>query len=624
MERRLSAILAADMVGYSRLMEADEIGTLERQRVHRVELINPEITKYRGRIVKELGDGILVEFPSVVQAVQCAVTIQRQMPFREAEEASERRIQYRIGINLGDIVTEGDDIFGDGVNIAARLEQLADPDGICISGTTYDQLKSTVEVGYQSLGEVKVKNIGRPIRAYRVLTDPVQAGLNLENPARRWMAWPLVASLALAITIGYGIWWWSAQSNTQTEKISDGTIASSFEPSIAVLPFANLSGDASESYFAEGIAEDIATDLSNVAGLTVASISSARARKADPDNLKKIAARLGVSHLVEGTVRRSKNRIRITAKLIDPKSGNQIWAERFDRNPEDIFSIQDEITGRVIDQLSAIFDDRKLTIKKRAYTPDPVAYDYYLRGRAQRIPPTPENLKSAFASFNKAIEIDPKFAGGYSGAAFASILAASDSTNTPSSARQLLSNARKLSEKAVELDPEFGPGWSSLAETYLRAGQHKKGLEAIKKAIEFAPSDSLMRANYGRFLGYIGQANEGVEQVKQAMRMSPDSLPLLFFLGSNQRAAGSYLEAINSLVDHRKRLGGRIMPAPTLQLAAAYSQAGQSANAAKTVAALLKVTPGINVSKANRMHVYQSQEDVMKFSKALQNAGLPN
>lgn len=623
-QRRLTAIVAADVAGFSRLMSANEERTIDELRSHRAEVFERELARFGGRIANTAGDSLLIEFPSAVDALKYSIDVQRELSERNQSKLPEERLEFRIGINVGDVVAEGNDLLGDGVNVAARIEGLASPGGICLSRSARDQVRDRLDVGLEDLGEVEVKNISRPVRIFRVVDKNVPNDKKKPPQKNRAAGWiSSAAATVILITIGAGTWWWFTQPNSRSAEQSENQLESAEKPAIAVLPFANLSGEKSESYFSRGITEDIATDLSNVSGLLVASSSTAKKLKLNENDPVSAAAKLDIGHLIEGTVRRSAGNIRITAKLIDVKTGNQIWAERFDRKSEDIFAIQDEINKRVVEQLSTIFNANSFQIKKRGYTPKPMAYDYYLRGRAQRIPPTPENLKSAFASFNKAIEIDPKFAGGYAGAAFATILAAVDSTDGSTSVKKQLSQARMLAERAVELDPEFGPGWSSLAEVYLRLGQHDDGLEAIKKAIQFAPSDALMRANYGRFLGYIGRAPEGIEQVKIAMRMNPDGLPLLFFLGLNQWGAGNVQEAINSLTDHRKRLGGRILPAPTLQLAAAYSQAGNLDQAQKTVVALLEVVPSITVAKAMKMHPYKGENDQRIFIEALRASGLP-
>lgn len=288
-----------------------------------------------------------------------------------------------------------------------------------------------------------------------------------------------------------------------------------------------------------------------------------------------------------------------------------------------MFAIQDEIAGRVVRQLSETLRGISLKQAERTYTPKVEAYDLYMKGRAERIPPTPPNLKSALAKFEKAIEIDPKFAGGYAGASFARALihAAWGGNVGPVDAQ--LDQALALGRKAVEIDPEFGPAWGSLAEAYFRKGRHAEALEAVQKAMAAAPSDSLMRARYGRFLGYVRRSAEGLAQVRQAMRMSPDSLPLLYFLALNYRAAGEFDQAIEALRAHRKRLGGRILPAPTCQLIAALVQAGRADEARAEAQGLLAKFPKYTARQAARSHVYKEAEDMKKFVLALREAGLP-
>jgi adenylate cyclase len=292
MERRLSAIFAADMVGYSRLMEADEVGTLNRQKAHRAELFDPALKDFHGRIVKEMGDGVLVEFPSVVEAVQCAVIIQQGMADREAEVPDDLCIQYRIGINLGDIIIDEDDIFGDGVNVAARLEQLAEPGGVCISGTAYDHLKSKVEVGYESLGDVQVKNIKQAVRAYKILTDPDQVGETIGDKrikfaiTRRFAA---IAAVLLIAIIGSGAWWWSIQPDIEPADPQKYVHDLPNKPSIAIMPFANLSGEKQQEYFADGFTEDLITNVAQSRELFVIARNSTFTYKGRAVKIQQVA-----------------------------------------------------------------------------------------------------------------------------------------------------------------------------------------------------------------------------------------------------------------------------------------------------------------------------------------------
>ena len=304
-QRRLAAILAADMVGYSRLIGDDEEGTIARQKAHRAEMIDPVIASHGGRIVKTMGDGLLVEFPSVVDAVKCAVEVQQAMSDREADVSEDRCIQYRVGINLGDIVIDGDDILGDGVNVAARLEGLADPGGICISGDAYRQVLGKIDQSFEDMGERVLKNIAEPVRAYRVMLD-------------RELAVPGAEPLPLPD-----------------------------KPSIAVLPFDNLSGDPDQDYFADGITEDIITALSRIGWLFVIARNTTFTFRGTAVDVAAVAKELGVRYILEGSVRKAGNRVRITAQLIDGETGNHIWAERYDRELEDIFAVQDEITENI-------------------------------------------------------------------------------------------------------------------------------------------------------------------------------------------------------------------------------------------------------------------------------------
>ncbi|MDX1402665.1 MAG: adenylate/guanylate cyclase domain-containing protein, partial [Kiloniellales bacterium] len=327
MERRLAAVLAADMVGYSRLMAKDEAGTIARQKRHRADLIDPKIAQYGGRIVKTTGDGLLVEFASVVDAVQCSLEIQAAMPKREADQSEDRRIRYRIGINLGDIVLDGEDILGDGVNVAARLEGLADPGGVMISDGVYQNIQGKLQVSFQDLGLLSLKNMERKVRAWKW----VDAAVSDKNSLH------------------------SGPPLTQPEK-----------PSLAVLPFDNLSNDPDQEFLADGIAEDVITELSKFKSLFVIARCSSFAFKGQALDAKEISHKLGVRYVVEGSVRRSGNRVRITAQLIDANEDKHIWAERYDRDLEDIFSLQDEVTVAVVSaiepQLS--FSERKRALRK--------------------------------------------------------------------------------------------------------------------------------------------------------------------------------------------------------------------------------------------------------------------
>jgi len=335
MERRLTAILAADVVGYSRLMGEDEVGTLERLKVCRRELVDPAIKEFHGRIIKLMGDGALVEFASVVDAIQCAAMIQRRMADRNNGTADARLIRFRIGVNLGDVIVDENDIYGDGVNIAARLEAMAEPGGVCISGTAFDHAVHKVDVGFASLGEQHLKNIADPVRAYRLLLDPAASGKVTAAPHRPGSRVMILAGAAvLAIAAIAGIFAW--------QKFSMPS-----RPSVAVLPFANLGGDPGQDYFADGITEDLITDLTKLSGLDVIARNSVFAYKDKPAALTDVARDLGVRFVVEGSVRRTGEQIRLNAQLVDTATGENLWANRFDRGMAGVFAVQEEMSGEI-------------------------------------------------------------------------------------------------------------------------------------------------------------------------------------------------------------------------------------------------------------------------------------
>lgn len=620
-QRRLAAIVAADVAGYSRLIGADEERTIAALQRHRTKIIDPMLSQHNGRIANTAGDSLLIEFQSAVDAVRWSIGMQKAIAAENHAVPEDRRIRYRIGINVGDVVSHDDDLLGDGVNVAARLEALAEPGGICLSRSTRDQVRDRLDLDLHDLGEIEVKNIARPVRVFRVLSE----GEVMSSPPRgtvvqrRHIAFAVIAMVVIA---GVAIWWIPQTPGDALDLDLQSTHVSP-QPSIAVLPFANLSDDQGQSYFADGMTEDITTDLSRVSGLSVTSQLATRRFRSNGGDPLDIAAELGVGHLLEGSVRRSGDTVRITAKLIDAVSGEQLWAERFDRRTRDIFAIQDEISDRVVKQLSDTFNGVVLNRKARSYKPNVEAYDLYIRGRAQRIPPTPPNLKAAMQSFNRAIELDPKFAGGYAGASYVHVLIYSEPGTADQASIKHLDTALKLARKAVELDPEFGPAWGSLAEAYFRRRDFDKALKAVQTAIRLAPSDSLMRASYGRFLGHVGRAEEGIAEVKAAMRMSPDSLPMLYFLGANYRAHKDFDLAIEALTEHRKRLGGRVLPSPTVQLIAAYVQAGMIEAARKEVVKLLNVAPDYAAGLSVRTSPYKDPEDEKLFLDALVKAGLP-
>src|SRR6267154_204521 len=377
MERRLTAILAADVVGYSRLMGANESGTVTALETLRSDFINPKIGEHQGRIVKLTGDGMLVEFPSVVNAVACAAEVQRGVRDRNKGVPPDRRIEFRIGVNVGDVIVQGEDILGDGVNVAARLESIAPPGGITISGPARDHLGNRLDLTFEDMGERRLKNIERPIRVYSI---------SLDTPSNR------EADVAAA---------------TSGED----------KPSVAVLPFTNMSGDPEQEYFSDGITEDIITDLSKVSGLSVVARNTAFTYKGKNVEVSEVAKRLGVDFVVEGSVRKAGSRVRVTGQLINAKDDRHLWADRYDRDLTDIFAIQDEITHAIVEQLKVKLLPQERKSISRAPTDNVEAYTYYLRGRQFIQRASKSNYQLARRMFAKAVELDPAYARAYAGIA---------------------------------------------------------------------------------------------------------------------------------------------------------------------------------------------------------------
>ena len=521
MERRLSAIMAADVVGYSRLMGTNEVGTLTALKGHRSELIDPAIARHQGRIVKLTGDGMLVEFPSVVSAVECAADVQLQMRERNADVAEDRRIEFRIGVNLGDIIVDDDDIFGDGVNVASRIEGVAKPGGVAVSAAVRDNVSNKLDVEFEDMGEQELKNIEFPVRVYHV-----QLGSGSDRSKR--------SASALGLS--------------EAEK-----------PSIAVLPFNNMSGDPEQEYFSDGITEDIITDLSKVSALFVVGRNTSFTYKGKSQQLQQVAAELGVKFLLEGSVRKAGQRVRITGQLIDGSTGGHLWADRYDRDLTDIFAIQDEITKTIVEQLKV----RLLPEEKKAIGQAPTAsveaYTYFLRGREFFNNSTRWFLMLARQMFAKAVEIDPSFARAYAGMAncdtrlvgwygepipFDTILAtagkalaiAPDLAEAHAARGEALSGcgeeeeARKAFERALEIDVNCFEANLFFARHWARHGQAEKAIPYYVRAVEVQPDDYQAPLLLDQALRTLGRDEEaagygklGIKRAEQALLRHPES-----------------------------------------------------------------------------------------------------
>ena len=407
MERRLAAILVADVAGYSRLMEADEEGTLRRLRAKLHDLFEPKIGEHHGRLVKTTGDGLLAEFQSVVEAVRCAIAVQRGAVDRDSSLPEVQRIRFRIGINLGDVIVEDGDIYGDGVNVAARLESLAEAGGVLLSGTAYDQIKKKIDVGFAFLGEQQVKNIAEPIRVYRVLMDPKDAGRTVRITKKPIGTWLATGAVILLIVASVGAWLRSRDVKTEAPFAAHLPLPD--KPSIAVLPFTNMSDDPKQEYFADGITDDLITDLSKISGLFVIARNSSAKYKNGTMAIAQVSGELGVRYILEGTVQRAGDQVRINAQLIDSSSGGDVWADRFDGSLDDVFSLQDRVTRSIADTLAVKLTQAQELSLGQKETSVAAAYDAFLKGWAHYLLNSPDEYAKAIPYFEEAIGLDPNY-----------------------------------------------------------------------------------------------------------------------------------------------------------------------------------------------------------------------
>jgi TolB-like protein/class 3 adenylate cyclase len=576
-ERRLAAILAADVAGYSRLMGIDEEGTLASLKAHRRDLVDPKIAEHRGRIVKTTGDGALVEFGSAVDAVRCAMEIQRVMAERNVSMPEDHRIEFRIGINVGDIIVDSGDIYGDGVNIAARVEALASPGAICLSDNAYQQIKGKLVVDVSDMGEQQLKNITQPIRVYRVRLD---------------------------------------------EKIAGATPALPDKPSIAVLPFNNMSGDPEQEYFADGMVEDIITALSRFRHLFVIARNSSFTYKGRAVDIKQVGRELGVRYVLEGSVRKSANRVRITGQLIDALTGSHLWADRFDGDLEDIFDLQDRITSSVVGAIAPKLEQAEIERAHRKPTENLDAYDYYLRGMTNFYQMTKEAQSEALRLFHKAIEIDPNFAAAHGMAAWCYAQRKSNGWMTDR-LRETADTAR-LARRAVELGKEDALALSSGGFALAYVADDLDGPAFVERALLLNPNLASAWYLSGRAKVWLGEPEVAIEHLAKAMRLSPLD-PLMFGLqhttGLAHFLAGRYEEA---LIWESKALRERPGLLPALRLVTASNAlAGKLEEAKKALARLLELDPTLRISNLRDYSMVHRPEDFAKYADGLRKAGLP-
>jgi len=584
MARRLAAILAADVVGYTRLVETDEAGTVARLTTLREDVLAPLIADHGGRIVKLIGDGFLVEFASLVDAVGCAVEWQTAVARHEAELGENRRFSFRIGVNLGDVIVEGDDLYGDGVNVAARLEGLAEPGGICLSGDAYRQVRGKIEWPVEDLGEREVKNLSEPLRVYRIA---------LEH-----------ASLADSPSPGAAL--------PLPEK-----------PSIAVLPFTNMSGDPDQDYFADGMVEEIITALSHMRWLFVIARNSSFTYKGRAVDVKQVGRELGVRYVLEGSVRKAGERVRITGQLIDASTSAHLWADRFDGTLEDVFDLQDQVAESVVGAIAPRLEQAEIERAKRKPTESLGAYDYFLRGMASVHTWERDAHEKALSHFYKAIELDPNFASAYGMAA--RCYSWRKACGWMVEPEKETAEAVRLARRAAELgrDDALALCTAGMALAYV-AGQLEDGDALIERALALNPNLAWAWMFSGWVKVWLGEPEVGIEREVHAMRLSPHD-PHVFNMQSAVAAghflAGRYAEAL-SWAGTAKRAK---MNAPLQPLVAAAS-AALSGDAGETEIAMAQVrslAPTLRLSNLKDFVPSRRPEDLARWAEGLRKAGLP-
>ncbi len=622
-KRKLTAILSADVKGYSHLMGEDEETTVRTLTTYR-EVISILVIDHKGRVVDSPGDNILAEFASVVDALRCAWDVQQEIKSRNTDLPENCRMNFRIGINLGDVIEEKDRIYGDGVNIAARLENLAEEGGICISGTAYDQVKNKLPFRYEYDGEQTVKNIKEPVRVYSIFMKPETARKVIaDNKVRRktWRKVALSAFIVLVVVAGGLISRYLYHRQTaQIEPASSDKMAFPLpdKPSIAVLPFENLSGDPEQEYFSDGITEDIITDLSKISGLFVIARHSAFTYKGKAIKIAEVGQELGVRHVLEGSVRKANGRVRITAQLVDATTEGHLWAERYDRDLKDIFALQDEVTQKIVAALAVKLTEDEQERLVRKYTDNMEAYDFYLQGVEYQNRYTIEANVQARQMFERAIHLDPEFSTAYGALGFTYF---HEWTFGWSRDPLSLERAFELAQKTLGLGDSLPLGHHLLGKVYLWKKQYETAIAELKKAIALSPNYADQLVGLGYILNFAGRPEEAIGLVKKAMRLNP-MYPAYYLweLGHTYFLTGRYEEAIEAL----KRLLDRnsdFMPAHVF-LAASYSEIGREEEARAEVVEIERMFPQVFLEALRQRLPYKDQAVSARLIDSLRKAGL--
>ena len=578
-KRKLTAILSADVAGYSRLMDQDEEATIRILTTYR-SAISDLVQQYRGRVVDTTGDNLMAEFTSAVDAVKCALEVQRELAERNAELSHERRMEFRIGLNVGDVVEEKDRIYGDGVNIAARVEGLAEAGGICISGRVYDQVENKLDLKCEFLGEQKVKNITRPVRVYQVRTE----------------------------------------SNAAVSELSR-TLELPDKPSIAVLPFDNMSGDSEQEYFTDGITEDIITALSRFRWFFVIARNSTFTYKGKAVHVKQVAQDLGVRYVMEGSVRKAGNRVRITAQLIDASTGHHVWAERYDRDLEDIFAVQDEITENIVTSVGPEFFSAEMQRAQRKEVRSLDAWDYVMRASSHHSRYTRKDVAEAQRLLRKAIELAPMSAEAFCLLAFTHLMQVQFGWSE--SVVQSIQEAAKAAQNAEAIDDRDAWAHTALGMVDLISKRYDNAVRRLERAIALNPNLANAYGGLGQALALAGEYNGAVTQINKAIRLSPRD-PFMVYrfghLGLASFVEERYEDACDwgskAIQENPRFPGGHRL------LASSYGQLGRVKEAATELKELLLLMPGMTADDVRRQVPFREPRDMERYIDGLRKAGL--
>jgi adenylate cyclase len=621
--RKIRAILSADAVGYSRLMQENEDWTIKAI-VDSRSLMSETITQFKGRVVDAPGDNLLAEFASVVDAIECAVEIQRKLRAKNDDQPNGNKLKFRIGVNLGDIVQQNGRIYGDGVNIAARIESLADPEGIFISHTAYDQVKNKLEFGYEYMGEHHVKNIAEPVRVYRVLADPGNSGkmIGTKRVKLRGRKWGILAAALILILVSVTtiVWHFFLLPEQQSKKFSSKhkmATSLSEKPSIAVLPFKNIGGDPGQEYFSDGITNDIISDLSKFNELFVIASNSVFAYKGKPVTVQRVNKELGARYILWGSVQKANDKIRVNAQLIDAASGHNIWAERYYRDLKNLFTVQDNIVQEIVTTLAVKIDNQERERVMHKDTENLEAYDYVLRGWEYYLRSTRSENTKAQHMFEKAIALDQRYATAYVG--LGQTYMAEFAYGWTEFSIQALQRAHELAQQALSIDETIASAHALLGDVFRYRMQYDLAIREYKRAIELNPNDANSHAELGAIMNYSGKTDLAIKELETSFSFNPHMRPSNYMqLGLAYYLKGRYDYAIYTLEQGLSWYPDDVFI--YIPLAAAYARVGRLKDAARIATKVRKLRPFFEVD--NYGTAFINPTDRSKIANGLRKAGL--